>query len=87
MDMWKGFKYAKDAGKPKNLWNLNNSVQDELGTHEQLSPKKAAVDQCLETRKCILLNGVIFINSIIIHSCRLYVNVFYVKYLIEVRTK
>ncbi len=49
--------------------------------------KKAAVDQCLETRKCILLNGVIFINSIIIHSCRLYVNVFYVKYLIEVTTK
>ncbi len=33
--------------------------------------------------KRIYLNKVIFINSTIILSCGLYVNVFYVKYLIQ----
>ncbi len=33
------------------------------------------------------LNGVIFINSTIILSCGLYVNIFYVKYIIQVSTK
>ncbi len=33
-----------------------------------------------------LLNGVIFINSTIILSCGLHVNIFYVKYVIQVST-
>ncbi len=36
---WKGFKYAEDAGKPKNVQELEDflTAQDKQGTHEQLS--------------------------------------------------
>ncbi len=37
--------------------------------------------------RLILLNGVILRNSTFIFSCGLHVNIFYVKYLIQVITK
>ncbi len=45
------------------------------------------IPSLLELSVCKLLNGVIFINSAILFSCGLHVNIFYVKYLIQVCTK
>ncbi len=62
-------------------------------THEQLSLNKQTqlwiiqITTVLRINVCKLLNGVIFINSTIIFSCGLHVNIFYVKYFIQVSTK
>jgi len=41
---WKGFKYAEDLGKPKNVQELEDfSAQDQQGTHEQLSQNRKTV--------------------------------------------
>ncbi len=74
------------------------TVQDKQGTHEQLSlkqtnkQKKNSCDhsgnntvlriKCMQT-----FERGHFINSPLIFSCGLYVNIFYVKYLIQVSTK
>ncbi len=58
-------------------------------THEQLFQllDHSGNTTVLRINICKLLNGVIFINSTIIFSCGLHVNIFYVKYLIQVSTK
>ncbi len=43
--------------------------------------------QYKELSVCKLLNGVIFINSTIMFSCGLHVNIFNVKYIIQASTK
>ncbi len=69
------------------------TVQDKQGTHEQISLKKTQLwiiqvtTQYEELSIYKLLNGVVFIKSTIIFSCGLHVNIFYVKYLIQISTK
>ncbi len=79
------------------FWGTARSFtyKDKQGTHEPLSlkkPKKTAADHSgnntvLRIKRMYILNGVIFINSTNIFSCGLHVNIFYVKYLIQVSTK
>ncbi len=81
----KCWKTKEFVGTEGFFWRTAGSltVQDKQGTHEQLSlNKKNSIKNQGEP-----LNGVIFINSTIIFSCELYVNICYVKYIIQVSNK
>ncbi len=74
-------------GPERFFWRTAGSltVQDKQGTHEQLllnKQKKYSGNTSIKNQVCKLL-----LNSTIIFSCGLYVNIFYVKYLIQVSTK
>ncbi len=99
---WKGFKYAKDAGKTEESQAMEDFSEEQCsvycfrnkqGTHEQPSQKKkkTVVDhpgnQVLRTKVPKLFKVVILIISAIFLSCGPYVNIFYVKYLTQDSTK
>ncbi len=91
---WKGFKYAEDAGKPKNVQELEDyseeqlrwTVQSQRGTHEQLSQHRKTVVDHQKATQIIKIQGRVnfwtgsfFMNSVIILSCGVYINICYVK--------
>ncbi len=100
---WKGFKYTKMLENQsicvswriflKNSRQFNCSGQTRDSWTTITKQKNTSVDHSgnntlLRIKHiCKLLNGVIFINSTIVFSCRLHVHIFYVKYLIQFSTK
>ncbi len=91
---WKGFKYAENVVKPKNVQELGDFSEEQqavelLRTNKGLMNNyhKTERQSCIiqettqysDSRVCKLLNGVIFIKSVIILSCGEYINICYVK--------
>ncbi len=80
------WKTKECAGAGGFFWRTADSwtAQDQRRTHEQLSQHRKTVMVSSRKRNTVLrlkgqlLNGVIFINSVIICSCEVYVNIYYV---------
>ncbi len=83
--MWRhifGWRYTVEVKSLQRSLNINkkNTAVDHSGKNTVLQIK-------VKTFEWGIIWGIFFINSTIIFFCKLYVNIFYVKYRIQVSAK